>query len=302
MKMPAILAALLMAYAAPGSAAGPGFSKIAYIHFSSPALVVTISDSSGRKAGVDPSLGINSKGQQIKNGAEWSLRDIPGSSVTQTNLDGSAVTSWEIDLKEPADRYELSVTSGMSVGSGTLRIDIADVLAGKSKTVVQSLVLQSGKAKALTLDLSGGAQVLHRTTVSPDELVSDVQSACALKAVGPQEACDSLLKLATAISKAAKKSDVSREANRLKIFLALLERIRYWGTGSEPKNWDGFLGENECDSLKDGSRNRPKTFIKDNVYRALKSDAEDLLKALPLRGRLSNDGKEDESTKHPNAR
>jgi hypothetical protein len=251
-----------------------------------PPAMIVVTDSAGNKAGVDVSKPVDAFGRGTR------ILEIQGSDVDQVNIASDesplnqpqANTSWTISfIDQPTQTYSVNLI-GIDTGVVQILESSGYKLASKKDPPVQkqSFLVERGISRTaqITFDPTAGALTIT-PIVNRGDFLRDTQSACGLKDIAPETACDVLGALASNVERAITEGDADRERQNLELYLRILNRLHNWGNKHARQNWDDFKGHSECDELlkdKDDTR----TFAKDPVYLALKLDAETLLKTLSI--------------------
>jgi hypothetical protein len=271
---------------------GPAYSRFLSLNFTAPDIRAYLTDSSGRRTGIDPAVELDSVGQQQVNGKDYQLVEIPNSNAEQNNLDeGQPRTGWEIGMREPSGAFVFNYSSDKQFGAGIIGIDLMDYSSRKLSSGATFLVAQKGSYKQLRISVGAATGLTITPVINDGDFLKDTQAACGINAISPSEACEVLEDLASNVEKAKSEGNSKVEADRLEIYLLVLNRLHNWSVRGFRKNWDDLKDHQECDRLRKGDLEEAKFFAKDPGYSAFKLDAETLLNALP-----KNDG--DEKGKH----
>jgi hypothetical protein len=260
--------------------AGRTYSELLSISFDAPSIRGFVSDSLSRRAGTDPSVGMDSVGEQKIAGKYYALKEIPNSGVTQDNNDASqSATGWTIYLEDPSGSYLLNYSSELAESAQGIAVDLQSYSPKKLFPTQVFLLAQKTATKQLKITASSTG-VTAVPVFNNGDFLRDTQSACNLKDIAPEAACDVLKALASTVEKAITEGNTDKELHSLELYLRILNRLHNWSQKDSRHDWDDLKGHSECDGLRKHGDD-DKFFAKDPAYSALKLDAETLLKALP---------------------
>jgi len=253
---------------------------------SSPPAFIYVQDSNGNITGADPASTMDAGGNAGK------LQAIPNSYVDAVNIasddpasagqPGNA-TAWSISiLDHPAETFLVDLV-GVQSGLCELFINENHVVQSGIPTMrsVLNVLVSKGAKRQIQVSFNPTQNNLTITpTVNVGDFLRDTQLACGLNAFGPAEVCEAMEGLASKIEKARAKDDPQVETVLLNVYLAILDRLHYWGKDGFRKDWDDFLDQEDCQSLCKHDVKGTQFFVKDPVYSALTLDAQTLLDGL----------------------
>jgi hypothetical protein len=294
MKCKTLLVALIFTFlTCPLKADAPPFNVTLGVSYNSPPIRAYISDSSGLRTGIDPNIGLNQYGEQLVNGINSQLHEIPNSSALQSNLEGVNSTYCEFSIDNPSGAYTLNYSTDLPESSGEVLIEVENFSPGMLLKNKVSLLCKKGTYKKMTISVDSAGGLTITPVINIGDFLKDTQAACGLGSISPPEACEALEDLASAVEKSKTQGNLKREAEEIEAYLSILNRLHNWGEKGYRQDWDDFKDHSECDHLRQRDLHETKFFAKDPAYSALKLDAETLLKGLPKEGGRDKDGHRD---------
>ena len=236
------------------------------VYSDAPPVLVYITDSLGNLTGADPSLPINSYGEQGT--AVSGLNEIPNSFVLQQNI-GSDNPS-NLNQPQPSTLWDIEVYDG---GKQTYTINVKGLVTASARIEVDGLIVGNGEARNVFYTLVQPGQ-LHKINVtfnpaekkldvqrivSGNDLLKDVQNACRMNLITSPLACQFLTKEAELIQDALNQKHYEEARSLIWIFLHSLGYSRPEGC-QDPDN---------------------QAYVLEPALTVLKEDAEALLDTLP---------------------
>ena len=251
----------------------------------SPPALIFVQDSQNNITGADPAKGLNNYGQGTvvqEISKSWVEQEHTGSDAVSGTFVPNAATSWSISI--PDHGPESFVVNLVGVTTGVTALSISGLFAIKLK-IPQiendlNILVANGVTKQIRVTFDSINRSLITTpTIKAGDFLRDTQSACNLKDIAPEAACDVLEALASGVEKAISKGDVDKERLDLELYMKILNRLHNWSDKDARHDWDDFKDHPECDGLRK-DKDDTKFFAKDPAYSALKLDAQTLLDGL----------------------
>lgn len=217
---------------------GNGYSgyhwQISKLSFNSvaPPILITVIDSQGRRTGGDPSMPVGIHGQQGAH-SKGPLAEIPFSDSDQENYADDSSSNGDID--QPTTSWGIEILDG---GLQTYTVNLFGIILGVSEISISGhsklvsgrvrnrfdILLAQGQTHQVSVTFDPTALTLTvQRIVHPEDLGTDVNTACQLNLISPQGICQSLKAKADSIVKDAQKNDISSETQHIQVFLKELQ-------------------------------------------------------------------------------
>ncbi len=151
-----------------------------------------------------------------------------------------------------------------------------------SLRLVSDIFIIPGVTKTVQISFDPAQRSLTVTPqVNGAELLKDTRVACSLDDLGPAQACAVLERVASKVSEANARQDARAEADELRLYGRVLDRLHLGTEGDQRHDWDDLKARPECAVLFTKKNRHAPFFVKALAYFALKADVAALLASLP---------------------